>query len=96
MLFSQSDSHVIRSRFFLLGLYLPKLCVITSLHIFFRMFGQHQTLDQQDLSTAHQPQTLDLYTDLHHLKAQFSDRPAKVRVVLFEYSVFTNKPLFCG
>lgn len=52
------------------------------------MFGQHQTLDQQDLSTAHQPQTLEVYTVLHHLKVQFSDHPVKV-CVLFEYSVFT-------
>lgn len=45
------------------------------------MFGQHQTLDQQDLSTAHQPQTLEVYTVLHHLKVQFSDHPVKVCVL---------------
>lgn len=49
-----------------------------NLLIIFRMFGQHQTLDQQDLSIAHQPQTLDLSTVLHHLKVPFSDHPAKV------------------
>lgn len=76
---------------------LPKLYVIFTYlirtYIFFRMFGQHQTLDQQDLSTAHQPQTLEVYTVLHHLKVQFSDHPVKV-CVLFEYSVFTNSCQF--